>query len=138
MGNFGDDKEGEKVNEVVKQAVGAEEDRRDLADTRRGLKSESFKGLLEEGNIDLQNRPKIKNADQSESTVRTITTEIDGKTILLPTVINGKIVSNQEAVEHYKKTGEHMGKFKDEEAANEYDKIIHQQLGWTGKKNKWD
>lgn len=74
------------------------------------------KGQLEKGNIDLTNRPTVKNSDGSISTVRSITVT-DGKTaVLIPTVIRkpdgtGKVVSNNDAIKHYKRTGEHLGKF---------------------------
>lgn len=90
-----------------------------------------------QGNIDLNNRPKVQNSDGTYSTVRTITVEIDGKTILLPTIINGKQVSNQEAVNYYKQTGENLGVFNSEKEANQYDKKMHEQQGWTGPKNTW-
>jgi hypothetical protein len=91
----------------------------------------SVNGMVESGNIDLKKRPVIENKDGTHSTVRTITIEEDGDTVLIPTAINGKIVSNKEAIAHYKKTGEHMGKFKSEEAAEKYDKKIHKEMGWN-------
>lgn len=94
-------------------------------------------GLITPGNIDFNNRPKVNNADGSYSTVRTITVEMGGKTVLLPTVINGKIVSNDEAIHHYKQTGEHMGIFKDQKSADAYDEKLHRDQGWTGPKNIW-
>jgi hypothetical protein len=43
------------------------------------------------------------------------TTEDDpkdpSKVVVLPTIFNGKLHSTQEAIEQYKKTGEHFGKF---------------------------
>ena len=65
-----------------------------------------------QGNIDLRIRPKVRNKDGSYSTVRTIGIEADGMYINIPTVINGRVVSNQEAIKHFKKTGQHLGKFK--------------------------
>jgi uncharacterized protein (TIGR02594 family) len=94
-------------------------------------------GPLVPGNIDLNNRPKINNKDGSYSTVRTITVEENGKTILLPTIINGKQVSNKEAIDYYHKTGQHMGIFKDQKAADTYDEQLHKQQGWIGPKNNW-
>ncbi len=66
----------------------------------------------QKGNINLRIRPKVKNKDGSYSTVRTIGIEADGMYINIPTVVNGKVVSNQEAIKHYRKTGRHLGKFK--------------------------
>lgn len=93
---------------------------------------------LVEGNINLENRPKVYNKNGDYETVKTITSEIDGKTVLLPTIINGKEVSKKEAVNHYLKTGEHLGVFKNQEQADKYDEQLHIRHGWIGKENKWD
>jgi len=99
---------------------------------------------ITEGNIKLEDRPKVWNEKGEYSTVSTSTFGIDekgdenGKTVLLPTIINGKRVSGKEAFQHYKKTGEHMGIFKTKKEANKYDKQLHERMGWLGKSNKWD
>jgi murein DD-endopeptidase MepM/ murein hydrolase activator NlpD len=82
-------------------------------------------GLVEKGNIDLKNRPIVEANDGKVSTVRSISVGIDGKEVLIPTVINGEIVSDKAAIEHYKKTGEHLGKFETVEAANTYAEKLH-------------
>lgn len=91
-----------------------------------------------EGNIDLENRPKVWNDKGQYETVKTITREFDGKTVLLPTIINGKEVSVKKATDHYLKTGEHLGIFKNREEADKYDKQLHERMGWIGESNKWD
>lgn len=91
-----------------------------------------------EGNIDLENRPKVFDKQGNYQTVKTITREFDGKTVLLPTIINGKEVSVKEATDHYLSTGEHLGIFKTREEANKYDKQLHERMGWLGQSNKWD
>jgi hypothetical protein len=73
--------------------------------------------LIESGNIDLKKRPKIKNLDGSISTIRSINVEMDGMHFLIPTVIGDKIVSNEEAIEHFKKTRQHLGVYKSQQAA---------------------
>ncbi len=64
------------------------------------------------GNIDLRIKKPINNKDGSISTVRTIGIEADGMYINIPTVIGGKVVSNKEAIDYYRKTGKHLGKYK--------------------------
>lgn len=82
-------------------------------------------GLVTPGNIDLTKRPRVQNGDGSVSTVRSISIEEDGKTILIPTVVGKKVVSDDEAIAHFKKTSENLGTFKDEASADSYAKRLH-------------
>ena len=82
-------------------------------------------GMVEPGNINLEGRPQVKNPDGSISTVRSLGVNIDGQEVLIPTVVNGKVVSNQAAIKHYKETGEHLGKFKTPEDSTAYAIKLH-------------
>lgn len=86
-------------------------------------------GLVQPGNIDLTNRPMVKNSDGSISTVRSISVEDDnGQAILIPTVSDdGRIMSNQEAIQQYQQTGRHLGMFESEDAANAYAEQLHNE-----------
>ncbi|RTM07404.1 MAG: hypothetical protein EKK31_11615 [Hyphomicrobiales bacterium] len=84
-------------------------------------------GQSEPGNIDLAKRPVVKNADGTISTVRSMSFEEDGKEILVPTVSpDGKILSDQQAIDLYHKTGQHLGKFDSPQAADEYAQALHE------------
>jgi len=79
------------------------------------------------GNIDIYNRPTVKNSDGSISTIRSISFNEDNKEILIPTVISNKIVSDKEAIDYYHKTGEYLGKFDTIKEANKYAEELHIQ-----------
>lgn len=91
------------------------------------INNQQFNGMLERGNIDLTKRPQVKNDDGSISTVRSMSVNIDGQEVLIPTVIGDKVVSDDEAVDHYMKTGEHLGKFKTPKDATAYAQALHRE-----------
>ena len=79
-------------------------------------------GQYGRGNIDLWSRPVVYNSDGSISTVRSMSffDEDEGKEILVPTVIGNKVVSDDDAIQHYYDTGEYLGKFNTPEEATQY------------------
>lgn len=83
-------------------------------------------GVIEKGNIDLMNRPNVRNADGSVSTVRSMGINVDGLEVLIPTVSeDGRIMSDEEAINEFYKTGRHLGKFKNAEASTKYAERLH-------------
>ena len=93
-------------------------------------------GRFGRGNIDLNNRKVVQNDDGSISTERSFSCNIDGKEVLLPTVINGKIVSEDEAIDYYFETGKHLGKFDTVEEAEDYAEKLHNRQDWYYNGNK--
>lgn len=49
----------------------------------------------------------------------------DGREVLIPTVVNGKVVSNAKAIAWFKRTGQYLGVFDSIAAANRYAQALH-------------
>lgn len=85
-------------------------------------------GALEAPTLDLTHRPYMQNDDGYVSTVRSMgITENDGKDYLLPTVNtrDGHIMGDDEAVDEFRRTGEHMGVYASPEASDSAGERIH-------------
>lgn len=84
-------------------------------------------GMIEMGNIDMLNRPRHINEDGSISTIRSIGfTDENGKEILIPTISDdSKLMSDEEAVESYYKTGKHLGIFDNIKDQQVYAEFLH-------------
>lgn len=86
-------------------------------------------GLVVPGNINLNARPLVRNADGTISTVRSISISEDGKEILLPTVSadGAMVLSDEAAIAQYRETGQHLGIFRSPQAATAYAKALHER-----------
>jgi hypothetical protein len=79
------------------------------------------------GDIDLSTRPRVRNADGSISTVRSIGISEDGQEIVIPTVSDdGRILSNEDAIDAYHKTRKYLGKFASRKAADAFAQRLHE------------
>ena len=117
----------EEIRKKWKNRELAEVSQNKLARQEETQNPNLYKQTFGLGNINLRNRPVVKNSDGSISTVRSMSFYDDDekKEILVPTVVGGKIVSDREAIDNYYKTGQYLGKFDTPEEATDYALKLH-------------
>jgi hypothetical protein len=90
-------------------------------------------GLVIPGNIDLTKRPIVRNANGSVSTVRSVSWNLPVRVdrgvrnleVLMPEVIGQSVVSARQALNHFERTGQHLGMFDSVAHANSYAVRLH-------------
>ena len=84
-------------------------------------------GQLSAGNIDLRHRPSVPNPEGGMSTVFSESAGKGGVEALYPRVVNGQVLTSDEAWRHYLTSGENLGTFSDVAAAEDMGQRIHRQ-----------
>lgn len=85
----------------------------------------AFPKPITDGNLPLGVKYRVSNPDGSVSTVRTISIGVDGGEVVIPTVLKGKIVSDEEAIAHYERTGANFGTFRNAKEAKAFSEWLH-------------
>lgn len=99
-----------------------------LAQYNTGKNSQADIDQFGKGNINLYDRPLVKNSDGTTSTVKSMSFNDGQNEILIPTVSDsGRIMSNDEAIDNYYQTGKYLGKFNSVDEANSYAEQLHKQ-----------
>ncbi|HDY68902.1 MAG TPA: hypothetical protein ENH85_14065 [Candidatus Scalindua sp.] len=104
-----------------------------ITDPLKEAQAKFFQQLLGEEKTDIGTpidltRPKLP-VDGGFATEKTITIEQDGRFLNIPTIINGKQVSQQEAIEHANRTGENVGAFNTQQEAVNAARRRSQEIG---------
>ncbi|MBU3748609.1 MAG: hypothetical protein FGM36_15140 [Burkholderiaceae bacterium] len=102
------------------------------------MESAQAKGVpyVREGrNIDVDRLPQVPNRIPGEggiSTVRSMGVTEDGNEVLIPTVVEGRLAptaakAEQEGMEHYRRTGKHLGKYATRAASDAAATLLHER-----------
>ena len=84
-------------------------------------------GMLIPGNLSLWDRPFVSNPDGTISTEQSFSVSGQGGEVLVPSVVNGQVLSQANAVAHYEATNEHLGVFDTPANATSYANWLHDQ-----------
>lgn len=82
-------------------------------------------GLKRKGNLDPYDRKVLRNADGSVSTTRSFSIGTDEGEVLIPQVVDGKLLSKDQAIARYRQSGENLGVFDSPEHADAYAQALH-------------
>ncbi len=114
-----------RLHELEAKAGGGETDR-----TVVPYANAQAPGMVEQGNVELWNRPAYLHPDYKTSknygTTESFSREDeDGKEVLVPQIVDGNRLTQDEAWKHYKDTGQHLGKFDGPDKADQYATALH-------------
>jgi hypothetical protein len=95
-----------------------------------GAPAKPPEGLVEPGNIDLNTRPVVRMPDGRIATVRSMSFNDNNNEVLIPTISDdGRVMTDDEAIEQYRRTGRHLGKFDTPAHADAFAKNLSQEQG---------
>lgn len=89
---------------------------------------ETIPGMVINGNIDLMDRTPVT-VEGGTATLRSMSVNVEGREVLIPTVHDGKELTPEQAVNRYRVTGEHLGIFDTPDNATAYGKKLSADQG---------
>lgn len=103
----------------------------------QSLQGKEVPGLVAQGNLDITKRPNVDNGDGTHSSTFSMSFGTDKGEVLVPGVGDGvtyplRKLSQQEALDQYRKTGKNFGTFKDPQSATAYAKTLHEDQAKFG------
>ena len=106
-------------------------DQYDRALAKQAEPPAAIPGMRASPTIDLGRRPVVHNSDGTISTLAPIAIDRGGAWVLVPTIAtDGSVMSDAEAAANYQRTGQHLGGFDSEAAADAYAHQLHRQQEW--------
>lgn len=90
-----------------------------------------YSQMVQPGNLDLYNRPILQNPDGSYSTTSSMSFNDGQYEVIVPTVATtdqGQVqrLTPEQAIERYRQTNQHLGKFTDWQQADDYAQRLHE------------
>ena len=96
---------------------------------RVGEAFEDVSGMVAPGNLDLGNRPKVQ-MPNGIGTIHSMSFGEDGREVVIPTITpDGRVMTEPEAIDHYRGSGQHLGMFSTPEQATRYGEQLSQSQG---------
>lgn len=122
MVSWGEAVGGNVIEEVAQKAVSIVGSEVTKAASGRG----AVEGQVEPGNVNLFAQPSVENDDGTVSTIDSLSINVDGREILIPTVTpDGRHLREADAIAEYERTGRHLGKFRDAASATAFATQLH-------------
>ena len=84
-------------------------------------------GLVTPGNLDLNARKVFNGPSGDYRTENSMSIGTEQGETLIPTVVNGRQLTEQEAIDHYMQTGENLGMFRTPEDSDRYAQALHER-----------
>jgi hypothetical protein len=115
--------------------------KRPIVSALRMLAAELMSGTkpLGLGNVNLYDRPPVVIPGKGIGSIYSMSFDDgDAGEVVIPSIVNGRLLSPDDAYTHYKQTGEHIGRFRNPEEATRFSDMLSHLQNWfaTGELSK--